>query len=120
MKTTETGGQERGYDGGKKIKGRKRRLLVDTLGLLIAIVVTGANADDGTAAPRLLERVDENDLPQLTVIFGDNKYRNKSLEAWMKKGYPVTASRHEGIFSGQNSLGSGTEQRLARSLPSQQ
>ena len=88
MKTTETGGQERGYDGGKKIKGRKRRLLVDTLGLLIAIVVTGANADDGTAAPRLLERVDENDLPQLTVIFGDNKYRNKSLEAWMKKERP--------------------------------
>ena len=53
VKTTEVGGNERGYDGGKKIKGRKRHLLVDTLGLLIAIIVTGANADDGTAAPRL-------------------------------------------------------------------
>lgn len=88
VKTTEMGGAERGYDGGKKIKGRKRHLLVDTLGLLIAIVVTGANADDGTAAPQLLERVDENDFPRLTVIFGDNKYRNKSLNAWLKKERP--------------------------------
>jgi putative transposase len=83
VKTTEMGGEERGYDGGKKIKGRKRHLLVDTLGILIAVVVTAANADDGTAAPRLLERVNENDLPRLLVIFGDNKYNNKSLQAWM-------------------------------------
>jgi transposase len=59
VKTTEIGGDERGYDGGKKIKGRKRHLLVDTLGLLIAVIVTGANADDGTAAPRLLEQLRE-------------------------------------------------------------
>lgn len=88
VKTTEMGGPERGYDGGKKIKGRKRHLLVDTLGLLIAVVVTAANADDGTAAPRLLERVDEDTLPRLSVIFGDNKYNNKSLRAWMKRERP--------------------------------
>lgn len=88
VKTTEMGGDERGYDGGKRIKGRKRHLLVDTLGLLIAVAVTGANADDGTAAPRLLERVDENDLPRMQVIFGDNKYNNKSLTAWMKNHRP--------------------------------
>ncbi len=88
VKTTETGGDERGYDGGKKIKGRKRHLLVDTLGLLIAVVITGANADDGTAAPRLLEKVDQQTLPRLEVIFADNKYNNKSLAAWMKKERP--------------------------------
>ena len=88
VKTTEVGGNERGYDGGKKIKGRKRHLLVDTLGLLIAIIVTGANADDGTAAPRLLDRVDATSLPRLAVIFGDNKYHNKSLKAWMAKERP--------------------------------
>lgn len=88
VKTTETGGDERGYDGGKKIKGRKRHLLVDTLGLLIAVVITGANADDGTAAPRLLEKVDQQTLPRLEVIFADNKYNNKSLDAWMKKERP--------------------------------
>lgn len=84
VKTTEMGGEERGYDGGKKIKGRKRHLLVDTLGLLLAVVVTSANADDGTAAPRLLERVDDNSLPRLSVIFGDNKYNNKSLQQWLQ------------------------------------
>ncbi len=57
VKTTEVGGQDRNYDGGKKIKGRKRHLLVDTLGLLVAVVVTAANLDDGTAAPQLLARV---------------------------------------------------------------
>ena len=88
VKTTETGGDERGYDGGKKIKGRKRHLLVDTLGLLIAVVITGANADDGTAAPRLLAKVDQQTLTQLEVIFADNKYNNKSLAAWMKKERP--------------------------------
>ena len=54
VKTTEVGGENRGYDGGKKIKGRKRHLLVDTLGLLLMVVVTAANLDDGTAAPVLL------------------------------------------------------------------
>src|SRR5882757_4588254 len=48
VKTTELGG-ERGYDGGKKITGRKRHILVDTLGLLLAIVVTQAKLDDAAA-----------------------------------------------------------------------
>jgi putative transposase len=88
VKTTEVGGTERGYDGGKKIKGRKRHLLVDVLGLLIAVVVTCANADDGTAAPVLLEKVTVEDQPRLQVIFGDNKYRNHSLNSWMKAQRP--------------------------------
>lgn len=82
-KTTEVGGKERGYDGGKKIKGRKRHILVDVLGLLVAVVVTAANLDDGTAAPRVIERMDVDDFPRMEVIFGDNKYNNKSLNAWM-------------------------------------
>ena len=64
VKTTETGGEERGYDGGKKIKGRKRHLLVDTLGLLVAVLITGANVDDGTAAPRVLDQVSQEDFPR--------------------------------------------------------
>lgn len=88
-KTTEVGGDERGYDGGKKIKGRKRHLLVDVLGLLIAVVVTGANADDGTAAPLVIERMAINDFPRMQVIFGDNKYNNKSLNRWMERERPA-------------------------------
>lgn len=88
VKTTEVGGEQRGYDGGKKIKGRKRHLLVDTLGLLIAVLITGANVDDGTAAPRLLEQVSQKDFPRLKTIFGDNKYHNKALEAWLEQERP--------------------------------
>lgn len=87
-KTTEVGGPERGYDGGKKIKGRKRHLLVDTLGLLMAVVVTGANADDGSAAPQLLNQVSAARFPRLRTIFGDNKYNNRQLDQWLRKERP--------------------------------
>src|SRR5262245_17030549 len=56
-KTTEMGGPERGYDGGKKINGRKRHLLVDTLGLLLVVLMTKASLDDGAAAALLLSQV---------------------------------------------------------------
>jgi putative transposase len=87
-KTTEMGGEDRGYDGGKKIKGRKRHLLVDTLGLLIAVIVTGANVDDGAAAPELLDKVSPEDFPRMEAIFGDNKYNNKALKKWLEKQRP--------------------------------
>ncbi len=88
VKTTEVGGEERSYDGGKKIKGRKRHLLVDTLGLLVAVLVTAAGTDDGAAAPKLLGQITAEDFPRLTVIFGDNKYHNHGLEAWLKEYRP--------------------------------
>ncbi len=88
-KITEVGGSERGYDGGKKIKGRKRHLLVDVLGLLVAVVVTGANADDGTAAPLVIDRMAINEFPRMAVILGDNKYNNKSLNKWMERERPA-------------------------------
>jgi putative transposase len=89
VKTTEMGGPDRGYDGAKKIQGRKRHLLVDTLGLLIAVVVIGANLDDGTAAPQLLSQVSAEELPRLSVIFADNKYHNHSLNAWLAEHRPT-------------------------------
>jgi putative transposase len=71
VKTTEIGGNARGYDGGKKSKGRKRHLLVDTLGLLLAVVITSAQVDDGVAAIELLTQVRAQDYPRLETIFGD-------------------------------------------------
>jgi putative transposase len=82
VKTTERGG-ERGYDGGKKVKGRKRHVVVDTLGLLLAVAVTAANLDDGTHAPRVLKKLERAKYPRLEVIYGDNKYRNKTLDRWV-------------------------------------
>src|SRR5262247_975418 len=83
VKTTEVGGPERGYDGGKKVKGRKRHLLVDTLGLLLAVLITSAGLDDGVAAPLLLAHVTPADFPRLGVIFADQTYHNHALDAWM-------------------------------------
>jgi putative transposase len=88
IKTTEVGGTERGFDGGKKIKGRKRHLLVDTLGLLVVVLITSAACDDGAAAPKLLEKIPVEKFPRLSVIFGDNKYHNHELEAWRKENRP--------------------------------
>ena len=83
VKTTEMGGPERGYDGGKKIKGRKRHLLVDTLGLFLAVLMTSAGLDDGVAAPLLLGHVTPHDFPRLVTIFADQKDHNHALDAWM-------------------------------------
>jgi hypothetical protein len=57
VKTTEMGGPERGYDGGKKLNGRQRYLVVDTLGLLLVVLMTRPRLDDGVAAPLLLDQV---------------------------------------------------------------
>ena len=88
VKTTEVGGPERGYDGGKKVKGRKRHVLVDTLGLLVAILITGAGIDDGVAALTLLATISATDFPRLETIFGDNKDHNHGLQAWMAAHRP--------------------------------
>ena len=84
VKTTERGG-EHGYDGGKKINGRKRHVFVDTLGLLLAVVVTGAALDDGAAAPQVFAQLDSAKCPRLTKIWADNKYRNHELDRWLEK-----------------------------------
>jgi putative transposase len=81
VKTTERGG-ERGYDGGKKITGRKRHLAVDTLGLLLTVVVTSAAVDDAAAAPQVLAQLHRRDYPRLEVVWADGKYHNHALYAW--------------------------------------
>jgi putative transposase len=88
VKTTEVGGPERGYDGGKKIKGRKRHVLVDTIGLLLVVLSTSAGLDDGAAAIRLLAQISGEEFPRLTVIFGDSKYHNHDLETWLTEHRP--------------------------------
>lgn len=76
-------GGDVGYDGGKKVKGRKRHIVVDTLGLLLAVAVTSANLDDGTHASEVLGKLRQEDYPRLEVVLGDNKYRNNTLDAWL-------------------------------------
>lgn len=82
VKTTELGG-DRGYDGAKKINGRKRHIVVDTLGLLLAVAVTAGNCDDGTYAPEVLGKLEHTKYPRLKVIFADHKYNNRTLDKWL-------------------------------------
>lgn len=82
VKSTEVGGSV-GYDGGKKIKGRKRHIVVDTMGLLLAVVVTAANLDDGTYAKLVLAKLKAEQYPRLKKVYADNKYHNKTLQQWL-------------------------------------
>jgi len=84
VKTTEVGG-ERGYDGGKKVTGRKRHFAVDTLGLLLAVSVTAASVDDGRAAPAVLRQLHGPRYPRLTKLWADSKYHNYDLYDWLKR-----------------------------------
>lgn len=88
VKTTELGGV-RGYEGGKKITGRKRHILVDTLGLLLVVVVTSAAMDDAAAAPLVFQDLRPQKLPRLEVIWADGKYHNHELNAWLDNLQPT-------------------------------
>ncbi len=81
-RTTERGGP-RGYDGGKKIGGRKRHLLVDTAGLVVGAAVHEANVADRDGARLLLGKVEE-ELPRMRLVWADRGY-NGSLKEWMKE-----------------------------------
>lgn len=88
VKTTAVGG-ERGYDGGKKVTGRKRHVFVDTMGLLIAVSVTAASVDDAAGAKPLLTQVTPEGVPRLTTVWADSKYHNHQLKAWMEQERPA-------------------------------
>jgi putative transposase len=91
VKATEIA-DDRDYDGGKKITGRKRHIIVDTLGLLIVVLVTIASADDGTIAPEVLRRLTAEHLTRLELLWADGKYHNHALAAWLKEeevGYRI-------------------------------
>jgi len=77
------GGAEVGVDGGKMVRGRKRHIVTDTLGLLLIVVVTAANLDDGATAPRLLAGLPAVTFPRLAVVWADRKYRNSKLDEWL-------------------------------------
>lgn len=84
VKTTEVGGEERGYDAGKKVSGRKRHIAVDTLGLLLAVVVHGANVQDQEGAKLVFERLREG-YKRLKVVFADSAYGRSGLPEWVKQ-----------------------------------
>lgn len=82
---TAEGGEERGYDAGKKITGRKRHLAVDTLGLIWAVVVHAAYWQDHDGACFVLQKLSV--FGRLRVVFADNAYNRQGLPQWVKETF---------------------------------
>jgi putative transposase len=83
-KTTEQGGV-RGYDAGKQINGRKRHILVDTLGLLLVVVVHAANIQDREGAKLLFSKI-RGRFPRLHKIWADGAYAGMLVD-WVKQRF---------------------------------
>jgi putative transposase len=82
VKATETA-DSRGYDGAKKLTGRKRHIAVDSLGLLLAVAVTAADVPDAVAARPVLRTMTEQRFPRLRVVRADSAYGRYDLPAWV-------------------------------------
>jgi putative transposase len=76
-------GQDIGFDGGKKVKGRKRHVLVDTLGLILAVVVTAANVSDQKGFKALLTDYFTAGVRRLRKLWVDGGYSGLPLAAWV-------------------------------------
>jgi len=92
IKTTGVGGKERGYDGAKKVKGRKRHLLVDTQGLVLEARVHSAKVVDRDGIKLLLESSLSDRLPRLSHLWLDAGYTGQDRGAgWVRKALGWTA-----------------------------
>jgi transposase len=83
VKTTESGGVC-GYDAGKKIKGRKRHIVTDTLGLMVGLIVHSADIQDRDGAPEVLKSI-RHAFPWLRHIFADGGYAGPKLRGALDK-----------------------------------
>src|SRR6185437_134667 len=71
---TTSGGEQRGRDNAKDVDGRKRQIVVDSMGLLLAVLVTAASVDDAAAAPFLFARLDGQPMGKVVRMYADSKY----------------------------------------------
>jgi len=81
---TTSGGEQRGRDNAKNVDGRKRHIVVDSLGLLLAVLVTAASVDDAAAAPALFARLDGQPMGKVVRMYADSKYHNFKLYEWVE------------------------------------
>lgn len=77
--------EDRGYDAGKKVSGRKRHIAVDTLGLILAAVVTVAGVQDADAAELLVDRLTIDEQVNLEVVWADGGYHRKKLYEYIEE-----------------------------------
>jgi putative transposase len=82
---TTCGGEERGRDNAKNVDGRKRHIVVDSMGLLLGVLVTAASVDDAEAASVLFARLEGQPMGKVTRMFADSKYHNFKLYEWVSE-----------------------------------
>jgi putative transposase len=114
-KTTGVGGPERGYDGAKRLKSRKRHLLVDTMGLVLLACVHAADVHDRDGARSLIEAARHGEFPRLELAWVDQGYAG-ALAHWLeaRRGWRAQVVRHP-----ERQLRRyGLEGRSGRSTPS--
>jgi putative transposase len=80
---TTSGGEQRGRDNAKNVDGRKRHIVVDSMGLLLAVLVSAADVDDAAAASKLFARLDGQPVSKVGRMFADSKYHNYALYEWV-------------------------------------
>jgi putative transposase len=80
---TTSGGEARGRDNAKNVDGRKRHIVVDSMGLLLAVLVTAADVDDARAAQELFGRLEGQPMSKVGRMFADSKYHNHDLYDWV-------------------------------------
>jgi len=81
---TTSGGEQRGRDNAKNVDGRKRHVVVDSMGLLLAVLVTAADVDDAKAAAELFVRLDGQPVSKVGRMYADSKYHNFKLYEWVE------------------------------------
>jgi putative transposase len=82
---TTSGGEQRGRDNAKNVDGRKRHIVVDSMGLLLAVLVTAANVDDAQAAAELFARLEGQPVGRVERMYADSKYHNFALYEWVEE-----------------------------------
>lgn len=92
VKTTEVA-REVGYDGAKLVKGHKRHVLVDTLGLLLQVVVSAANISEKAGALLILEKI-VGQFPRLVKVFADGGYEGKDFAQKVKDEHHLDLEGH--------------------------
>jgi putative transposase len=99
---TTSGGEQRGRDNAKNVDGRKRHIVVDSMGLLLAVLVTAADVDDAKAAAQVFARLDGQPVSRVVRMYADGKYHNHALYGWVgeQAAWRLTIVRRPEVVQG--------------------
>ena len=94
------------------VTGRKRHILVDVLGMLLAVYVQAANISDKAGGKTLLERVKAKGYTRLSLIWADGGYNGNPFKTWVKDLEPIRKIMEVCIASGKMRCTSGLASRV--------